>query len=86
MGKNCQLRNTESHKRIPQMGNYFRVNGSVERNVNGLHQTDIRIRLMDKSFHLWDPLWIHLKKKSEDIPPLSDSSPTRIHLWEIIFR
>ncbi len=27
---------------------------SIERNVNGLHQTDIRIRLRDKSFRLWD--------------------------------
>ncbi len=28
---------------------------SVERNVNGLHQTDIRICLRDRSFRLWDP-------------------------------
>ncbi len=28
---------------------------SVEHNVNGLRQTDIRIRLRDKSFRLWDP-------------------------------
>ncbi len=55
---------------------------SVERNVNGLRQTDIRIRLRGKSFHLWDPL----KEKSEDISHSSDLSPTRIRLWEIIFR
>ncbi len=30
---------------------------SVECNVNRLRQMDIRIRLRDKSFRLWDPFW-----------------------------
>ncbi len=30
---------------------------SVEGNVNGLRQTDICIRLRDKSFRLWNLLW-----------------------------
>ncbi len=50
------LKNRESYKRIPQMGNYMGVNGVlVERNVNRLCQTDIRIHLRDKSFCSWDP-------------------------------
>ncbi len=55
---------------------------SVERNVNKLRQTDIHIHLRDKSFRLWDPLWDPFE---EEKWCLSDSSPTRIRLWEIIF-
>ncbi len=56
MGKNCPFKKKmESHKRIPWMGNYMGVNGVYWRYVNGLRQTDICIRLRDKSFRLWDP-------------------------------
>ncbi len=43
---------------------------SVECNVNGLYQTDIRICLKDKSFCLWDLLWDLLNEKSEDNIPI----------------
>ncbi len=47
------LKKTESHK----WETISESMESIERNVNGLHQTDIRICLRDKSFHLWDLLW-----------------------------
>ncbi len=56
MGKNCRLKK----KRSPTNGSHewetiWESTESVEGNVNGLRQTDICIRLRDKSFHLWDP-------------------------------
>ncbi len=58
MGKNCPF----LKKRIPTNGSnkwetIWESMEFVERNVNGLRQMDIRIRLRDKSFHSWDPLW-----------------------------
>ncbi len=57
MGKNCPLK-----KRNPTNGSHkwetiSESTESVERNINGLRQMDIRIRLRYKSFHLWDLLW-----------------------------
>ncbi len=58
MGKNCPfLKKTESHKRIHKWETMWESTESVERNVDGLRQRDICIRLRDKSFHSWDPLW-----------------------------
>ncbi len=52
MGKNCPFfKKTEFHK----WETILESTESVECNVNGLHQMDIRIRLRDKSFRLWDP-------------------------------
>ncbi len=73
---------------------------SVERNVNGLPQMDIRICLRDKSFRSWDRCGIRLKEKSKDnIPIVGFESHTYpfmgdyflfvgecFPLWEIIFR
>ncbi len=54
MGKNCPLKKkTESHK----WETISESTESVERNVNRLRQTNIRICLRDKSFHMWDLLW-----------------------------
>ncbi len=56
MGKNCPFKRKQS----PPNGSHkwetiSESMESIERNVNGLHQTDIHIRLRDKNFHLWDP-------------------------------
>ncbi len=73
MGKNCPLKKkAESHK----WETISESTESVERNVNG------RIRFSDKV----SVYGIRLKEKSEDIARLSDSSPTRIRLWEIFLR
>ncbi len=64
----------ESHK--PEI--ILESRESVERYVNGLHQPDIRILLRDRSFPLWDPF-------EGEKSCLSNSSPTCIRLWEIIF-
>ncbi len=57
MSKNCPF---FLKKRSPTNGSHrwetiSESAESVERNVYGLCQTDIRIHLRDKSFHLWDP-------------------------------
>ncbi len=51
MSKNCQFKKNGSHK----WETIWESTESVERNVNGLRQMDIRIHLRDKSFRSWDP-------------------------------
>ncbi len=58
MGKNCLFKK----KRSPTNGFHkwetiWKSTESVEHNVNGLRQTDIRISLRDKSFRSWNPFW-----------------------------
>ncbi len=57
MGKNCLFK--KKKKNSPTNGSHkwetiWESTESFEGNVNGLHQTDICIRLRDKSFRSWD--------------------------------
>ncbi len=78
-GKNCPFfKKTESHKRIPQMEIIWESTESVECNVNG-HRHPFE----GQKFPFVGSIW---RRKVKIISRSSDSSPTGIRLWEIIFR
>ncbi len=57
MGENCPpLKNRSPTNGSHKWETISESMESVERNVNVLRQTDIRIRLRDKGFYLWDLL------------------------------
>ncbi len=57
MGKNCGFLKKKQSLTIRsyKWETIWESTESVERNVNGLRQTDVRIRLRDKSFRSGDP-------------------------------